>query len=375
MKKTIAYIDINSYPFEKFTSGLLISIREILFSLLKFNNESIMISFSVANKSYKKIDKYEELLIHQYFLNKNLLSVDLPKLNKDIEQILISDFEHIDTFIMSTPAVFENPTYNVILDILSKKNKKVKIIAFDSLLPKAKNYFLYNYLNHIQKFDVFAVSETIKSEYEKLIGKKIVVLPNLYNLDDIIANVPTSKKYITMVNTHPIKGISILKELAIKMPKEQFLVVENWVDVPILKNYNSNILLRKFTTPVKEIYKITKMLIVPSLCEEGSSRVVIEAALNGIPVIANNIGSLSEYGEIISLIPPPFIKGYYLEGTVLYPIVETQDLSSCVEKYVERIKYFNNIEIYNNHSRDIQKKALYLVKQQNKILEKIIRKW
>ena len=47
-------------------------------------------------------------------------------------------------------------------------------------------------------------------------------------------------------------------------------------------------------TNPKLFYKEISLLVVPSLISEGYSRVIIEAALNGIPVIANKIGGIPE---------------------------------------------------------------------------------
>lgn len=47
-------------------------------------------------------------------------------------------------------------------------------------------------------------------------------------------------------------------------------------------------------TNLKTFYGDISLLIVPSLVEEAYTRVVLEAAVNGIPVIANDIGGIPE---------------------------------------------------------------------------------
>jgi glycosyltransferase involved in cell wall biosynthesis len=45
---------------------------------------------------------------------------------------------------------------------------------------------------------------------------------------------------------------------------------------------------------IKDFYKEISLLLVPSTIPEGYPRVIIEAALNGIPTIANNTGGIPE---------------------------------------------------------------------------------
>ena len=45
---------------------------------------------------------------------------------------------------------------------------------------------------------------------------------------------------------------------------------------------------------MKSVYAKTRILLVPSVWQEGWGRVVTEAQLNGIPVIASNLGGLPE---------------------------------------------------------------------------------
>ncbi len=61
---------------------------------------------------------------------------------------------------------------------------------------------------------------------------------------------------------------------------------------------------------VREFYKTLKALFTPSMWEEAFGRVVVEAGLSGIPVLASNRGGLPEAlngGGLI--LPQPFIDG------------------------------------------------------------------
>lgn len=45
---------------------------------------------------------------------------------------------------------------------------------------------------------------------------------------------------------------------------------------------------------MEEIWKKTRILLVPSIAQEAFGRVIVEAHIRGIPVIAHDIGGISE---------------------------------------------------------------------------------
>ncbi|SHJ86811.1 Glycosyl transferases group 1 [Paramaledivibacter caminithermalis DSM 15212] len=45
---------------------------------------------------------------------------------------------------------------------------------------------------------------------------------------------------------------------------------------------------------MKPIYARSKVLLVPSICHEGFGRIIIEANINQVPVIASNVGGIKE---------------------------------------------------------------------------------
>ncbi|MBQ4081201.1 MAG: glycosyltransferase, partial [Thermoguttaceae bacterium] len=44
----------------------------------------------------------------------------------------------------------------------------------------------------------------------------------------------------------------------------------------------------------REIYRQSKILLIPSLCEETFCRVAVEGALNGVPIVGSDRGALPE---------------------------------------------------------------------------------
>lgn len=107
--------------------------------------------------------------------------------------------------------------------------------------------------------------------------------------------------YLTMINPHRVKGVDTFLEIAKRLPNENFLLVESWMlDEKALSDLQGklaklpNVRLQRRVPDVQEIYRQTKLLLVPSVWEEAFGRVVIEAQSCRIPVIASRRGGLPE---------------------------------------------------------------------------------
>ena len=104
-----------------------------------------------------------------------------------------------------------------------------------------------------------------------------------------------------MINPHRVKGIDTFLEIARRLPNEKFLLVESWTlgntELETLKSKLAslaNVSFLRRVPDVQEIYRQTKLLIVPSVWEEAFGRVVIEAQSCKIPVIVSQRGGLPE---------------------------------------------------------------------------------
>lgn len=120
-------------------------------------------------------------------------------------------------------------------------------------------------------------------------------------------------RYITMVNPSFSKGLSIFAKLAKvaqkELPELEFLAVDGrgsfaeFISSLHLPNSQKcpwslkdfpNVFIAEHTDNMKEVYKITKVLLAPSIAYESWGRVASEAVLNGVPAVVSINGGLQE---------------------------------------------------------------------------------
>ena len=101
-------------------------------------------------------------------------------------------------------------------------------------------------------------------------------------------------KAVTLVNLAENKGAGLFWEIAARMPKQRFLAVRGAYDDQIIPDpLPPNVTLTGPTADMRAVYEQTRVLLIPSEYE-SYGRVAIEAALSGIPVIANATDGLVE---------------------------------------------------------------------------------
>ncbi|KAF5543240.1 glycosyltransferase family 4 [Fusarium napiforme] len=151
---------------------------------------------------------------------------------------------------------------------------------------------------------VWSVSETIRKyalehgqlqtrffvhhPWTYLVGKDHAIPDQVFNWD---------KKFVGMINPCPVKGASILVNLATRCPHLEFLTYMSWgADSANVKEMEdlANMTVRPSCAVEKDLWRDIKVLIVPSLWCEAWGMVVVEAHLRGIPVVSSNAGALSE---------------------------------------------------------------------------------
>jgi len=103
--------------------------------------------------------------------------------------------------------------------------------------------------------------------------------------------------FVTLVNPCAVKGIVIFTALADALPEVRFAAVPTWganqADLAELR-CRPNIELLEAVDNIDRILERTRVLLVPSLWAEARSRIVVEAMLRGIPVLAADVGGIPE---------------------------------------------------------------------------------
>jgi surfactin synthase thioesterase subunit/glycosyltransferase involved in cell wall biosynthesis len=104
-------------------------------------------------------------------------------------------------------------------------------------------------------------------------------------------------EFVTMVNPCAVKGIALLLALADQMPDVAFAAVPSWGtnrrDRAALE-LRPNIQVLPLVDDINQLLGHARVLLVPSLWAEARSRIVLEAMLRGVPVMASDTGGLPE---------------------------------------------------------------------------------
>lgn len=104
-------------------------------------------------------------------------------------------------------------------------------------------------------------------------------------------------EFVTLANPCAVKGISIFLKLAKSFPAVKFAAVPTWgtnrQDLEALAAH-PNITILEPVDRIDDLLRRTRVLLVPSLWAEARSRIIVEAMLRGIPVLASDIGGIPE---------------------------------------------------------------------------------
>jgi glycosyltransferase involved in cell wall biosynthesis len=119
-------------------------------------------------------------------------------------------------------------------------------------------------------------------------------------------------RHVLFVNPVAKKGVQTAIELAGRNPDIPFVFLESWpMDARAIESLARalaplrNVTFRRATLQMANEYAEARMLLVPSVWEEAWGRVVTEAQVSGIPVLASAIGGLAEsVGPGGVLVPP-----------------------------------------------------------------------
>jgi glycosyltransferase involved in cell wall biosynthesis len=108
-------------------------------------------------------------------------------------------------------------------------------------------------------------------------------------------------RFVTFINPVQEKGVDLFLRLAVLLPELPFLCLECWPlnrsSLRALKQRLQqvpNVEFRRATLDMASVYTATRLLLVPSTCEDAYPRVVLEAHASGIPVVAMCRGGIPD---------------------------------------------------------------------------------
>jgi hypothetical protein len=145
--------------------------------------------------------------------------------------------------------------------------------------------------------------------------------------------------YVTLVNPCVAKGGPIFLELARRLPEIEFAAVPTWGttddDLAALKQL-PNVRLLEPQADVNKIFEQTRVLLAPSLGVESFGQIVVEAMARGIPVLASNLGGLTEAKLGLDYVLPVRQLSYEQRGSAEYfEVVPEQDVTPWQQALAE----------------------------------------
>jgi surfactin synthase thioesterase subunit/glycosyltransferase involved in cell wall biosynthesis len=140
--------------------------------------------------------------------------------------------------------------------------------------------------------------------------------------------------YVAFANPCAVKGIAIFLELARRMPDVRFAAVPTWgtteEDRAALESLPNVTIIGPYDQ-IDDLFRQTRVLLVPSVWAEARSRIVLESLLRGVPVLASNTGGIPEaMCGVDYLLPVNPIVRYHAavdEHMVPVPEVPPQDVT------------------------------------------------
>jgi len=180
-----------------------------------------------------------------------------------------------------------------------------------TLFTAAKHGYLSFYIAHNlaileigrripDSIHVIANSPFTASRLAPLVDGEIGII--LEMVDPELYRAPrSSRQYITFINPIPEKGVATAIEVARRLPEEQFLFVKGkWpnIDEAALSSFLEpaaalpNVAIWENQPDMRVVYAVTSILLLPSQFLETFGRVIVEAHINGIPVVASTVGGI-----------------------------------------------------------------------------------
>ncbi|MDN4069611.1 glycosyltransferase family 4 protein [Paenibacillus vini] len=249
----------------------------------------------------------------------------------------------IEQFSPDVTVVSEDNTHLLLETVLETGTRTIYLSHSQATLPFGPECFQEDLpkIGLYKRLDgVISVSRYLKEYFADYAGvdSEVIYFPS-YGPGPFPFLASFDSKYITVINPSAIKGFSIFIGLARMMPHLQFAAVPTWATKEDeLEEMRSlpNITILKPADNINDIYKQTKVFLMPSLWGESFGQVVVEAMLRGIPVLASHVGGLPEAKQQLDYILPvrpirQYVKEEVLADSVPIPVIPEQELGPWSE--------------------------------------------
>lgn len=175
---------------------------------------------------------------------------------------------------------------------LDKTTKTLEYGRYRPIIWLMHNTHNYGMLRGRLNVHIIYNSESAKKICEYPFNEGFVLRPPTKVKDYNVNTNPEQNEFITLINLNENKGANQFYEIARLMPERKFLAVKGSYEEQFLSTL-PNVTIIENTPNIKEVYKKTRILLMPSKYESWG-RTGTEAMANGIPVIANKTFGLEE---------------------------------------------------------------------------------
>ena len=189
-----------------------------------------------------------------------------------------------------------------------------------------------------QSAGIVAIGRHMAEYIERALGRPATVIhPPIYGAGPFPVCANFDRGLIGMLNPCAVKGISIFREVAARLPEVSFGVVPGWGTTAEDRRSLERLANVEFLPNARRIDDLLarmRLLLMPSLWYEGFGLIAMEAMLRGLPVVASNSGGLEEAKRGTGyVIPVATIERYepvYDEHSMPRPVVPPNDAQPWV---------------------------------------------
>jgi len=334
-----------------------------LFSNNGYENYFLCFSDPFLNQTFQDFSLVDLEYVKIIQMPKNIL--DIIKLLLYINPLFINHQGVNRLYFMKIANILQIPFLTGFCfwnNILDNPHANIDILNNDSLQKDESFHIIH------ERSYCYASSQFVNDIIDKFFNTSLDVIETISLKDDYYIKDQQNNEqvYVTLINCHFNKGGFLLEmlcnELDIQIPiliiyteHDHLLSKSKIIQMIDQRNKRAkeknvkylNIFLSK-KQEIKNIYEKTKILLIPSLCDETFCRVGYEGMMNNIPIISTKQGNLK----------------YLLNDYALF----LKDDVSTWQKEIEKLYFLNDnaFASFTNKNLDKKMKQIELFIQQNK---------